>query len=201
MYADVSHANVATIHAVQTLRARLFLVEGAITEKNLCEGRHDLAADWTGHHVTVKTQDNALVGFLRINFFQLHEVDQLSIVKSTLVMEQVGESVRKAIKQDVSTLAYGQYFAELGSLAIEPEYRNSRAFILLVNKALEYARRRGTRYAISYTTTSKGVDRLMERLGAQRIGHEFYDPHHQCFMQVFRFAIEHIKIPFSSSVH
>ncbi|HEX3683174.1 MAG TPA: hypothetical protein VHU83_11615 [Bryobacteraceae bacterium] len=193
------------LRSAQQLRARCYLVDGAIRpEQVLADGRFVMPDDEQSWHFLVLTNDDRVVGCVRYSLFDPQTVSFRDLRISELVRFADKNWSRKliaAVQADLM-LAHlrGSFYAELGGWAIAKEYRGTKLALETVLASFAWgALVRGGCICSCTATVRHGSASILRRIGGRPIGTEestlpsYWDPRYACEMEALRFDSREVE--------
>jgi hypothetical protein len=182
---------------MQRLRGRLYLKDGAISERDLTpDGRHFQAIDEKAWHLLVLTPQDRVVGCMR--YLQHHastSFNRLRLRKAALARsEQWSEPLRRAVESEMETARRSGFsYVEFGGWAMDESVRGSSDALRSALFSYAWSELIGGCLGISMATHRNGSASILRRIGGRPLewaGQSlppYYDEQYKCDMEVIRF--------------
>lgn len=183
--------------AMQRLRGRVYLEDGAIEPRQLSSGgRHCLAIDGESWHLLALDGSGAVCGCVR---YYAHNdqacFEELAVWRSAIATCAAwGGRFRAAVEAELRRArSQGLSYVEVGGWAIAPERRCTVEALRTALATYSLARILGGCIGITTATTRHGSSSILRRIGGSSLQlagttiPPYYDPQYKCDMEVLRF--------------
>jgi hypothetical protein len=181
---------------VQSLRASVYLRDGAIHQEDLVNGRHRQALDYGSWHVLLMDGQDQVCGCARYRQYSNNtQFSQLNVTRSALAScSQWGAALESSVNTELAfSRMLGLPFVELGGWALLDHVRGTTEAIRMALSTYGLAQLTGGGVGISTATYRNGSASILRRLGGQPLEHEshtlpaYHDPQYGCQMEILRF--------------
>src|SRR5579884_360261 len=183
--------------AMQKLRGRIYLEDGAITEEQLTsDGRHVQQADQDAWHLLAVAADGTVQGCARYRGYREPVLfGNLGVSRSALaICDKWGVKLRAAIESDIDearsrNLAY----VEVGGWALLSELRCSTEALRIALATWALGRVLGGCIGVTTATRRHCSASILRKIGGRSLmldGQElpaYFDPEYGCDMEILRF--------------
>jgi hypothetical protein len=183
--------------AMQRLRGRIYLHDGAIKEHELApDNRHISAIDDDCWHLLSVSESDEVLSCIRLRQHGAAvRFDDLGISESALAQsERWGANLRAAVEQDLRLAALAEFsYVEVGGWAIAEKIRCSAECLRSVLSIYAWSRLTGGALGVSGATERNGSASILRRLGGHPMnlnGIEippYFDPRYNCRMHLLRY--------------
>lgn len=187
------------LNAMQRLRGRIYLEDGAIRPSELqSDGRHVQATDSRSWHLLLLDPDDEskvlgcsrfLKHHARVSFADLR-VRGAALSKC----RKWGAQFRKAVEQEIERAKQNEVsYLEIGGWALDQQIRGTTEALRSTLATFAWSRLIGGALGIATVTERNGSANILRRLGGQPLQHEdveippYFDPAYNCTMEVLRF--------------
>jgi hypothetical protein len=183
--------------AIQKLRGRIYLKDGAIQEPELDdEGRFSMPGDKRSWHLLLIDASQRVIGGAR---YLVHpntvSFDQLRVRHSGLAKDPAwGAKVRHAVEQQLALArAHNFSYVEIGGWVLSEDWRGTRAALETVVASYALAHLRGGCLGACTATARHGSSSILRRIGGASFRFEeevlppYEDPQYGCQMELLRF--------------
>jgi hypothetical protein len=195
------------LHEMQSLRGRVYLRDGAITEMEVTrDGRHALAIDDYSWHLLTVTTDGRVTGCMRYTeypagtpFERLH-IRHCALAYSDVwrlkLINAVGTETREAE-------ARKRAYVEVGGWALAEERRSTSDALRLALRGFALGQLLGGCLGLTTATVRNNSATILRRLGGRSFedaGMElppYYDPQYGCEMELLRFDSDQVNPKFA----
>ena len=200
-----------SLSAVQRLRGRLYLKDGAIRHTDLdYDGRFHMCGDEHAWHLLVVDEAGEVVGCVRyllyrntITFSELR-VSDCALAKNPAWTDKV----RTAIESELEVARdHNLSYIEIGGWALSEEWRGTRAAMEIALGSYALARLWGGAIGCCTATARHGSASILHRLGGQSLqfnGEDlpaYHDPQYGCSMEILRFDKRNLTDPYLRVVY
>ena len=184
------------LRQLQCLRGAVYLEDGAITPKQLTNGRHIESRDRQSWHLLVVNENDDVLGCAR---YCEHTPDvqfgELAAAEASLARCRTwGAKTRAAIEKELGLARDMDLpFVEVGGWALDREIRGGIEALRLSLGTYALARELGGGVGLATATTRHSSSSILRKLGGQslRYGNEevppYDDEHYKCRMELLRF--------------
>jgi hypothetical protein len=185
------------ICAMQRMRGRQYLADGAISARQLTEdGRHYLSSDENAWHILAVDDQESVVGCAR---YLPHEkgipFSELSLSQASLANSpQWGSLFKKLVEAEMSMASKRRVdFVEVGGWALAPQVRNTADALRIALATYSLARILGGCIGIGAVTERHMSSSILRRLGGKTLGWQgvelpsYFDSNYGCQMEILRF--------------
>jgi hypothetical protein len=184
------------VEDVQTLRGHVYLEDGAITSRQLIDGRHKTPEDARSWHLLAlnKSQEiSACAWYLQHEGFTT--LQSLRVRSCPLVgIVGVSERFKSAIDAELHRARLENLrYAEVGGWAVAKDSRCTSEGLLLALAAYSLGKIAGGALGLTTATVRHASSAILRRLGGSHLevgGHAvppYYDPRYKCEMELLRF--------------
>lgn len=196
-YANVDEGqHESLLGAVQRLRAKVYLEDGAIAPWQLSEGRHIQGIDERSWHMLVMGDKDTVLGCVRYTSHQTCTSPfQLGILNAALTGDDVwAERLERALGNELlEAKRRAVDYAEIGGWAITPELRGTTEALRMALSVYALGSLFGGALGITTATTRHNSSSILRRIGGQSLVVDgatlptYFDPKYQCYMEILRF--------------
>jgi len=189
------------LEQAQTLRARVYLKDGAIEKRRLTrDGRLVHLHDEHSWHLLIISGSGKVAGCARYSPQKYHvPFSSLGLAGSALAMcPSWGRHLRVAVESKrAEARRRGISYVELGGWALDERIRNSSEVLRILLHAYGLAKHLGGALAVTTATIRHRSSSILRKLGAFGLsvgGIElpaYYDPQHECEMEILGFDSDH----------
>jgi hypothetical protein len=181
---------------MQTIRAKVYLEEGAITPGQLTGRRHQQESDARSWHLLVLDSERHVCGCARyVEYPRDADFSRLGVAKSALARcAQWGARLASAVEAERALVRrLGLSYVELGGWALLDEIRGTTEALRMVLTVYSLAQALGSGVGISTATRRNSSASILRRIGARPLEHEnselpsYHDPQYRCAMEILRF--------------
>jgi hypothetical protein len=183
--------------AVQRLRGRTYVADGAIQQSDLsADGRHIQEADDLSWHLLTLDGNGEVLACIRYHAHQpTVKFSELSVAASGIARSsQLGPKVRAAIEAQLDCARErGIWYVELGGWALSESLRCSTEAIRTLLTVYALSQVHGGALGLSTATTRHHSSSILRRIGGRTLrsnGAEipsYHDPHYNCEMELLSF--------------
>jgi len=185
------------LSALQRLRGRIYLTDGAIRPADLDhEGRFKMYGDEDAWHLLLVDDSSQVIGCARylvypstVAFHDLR-VSECALAQSA----EWGEKVRNAIESELKVArVQGLSYVEIGGWALSEEWRGTKAALEIAVGSYALARLWGGAIGSCTATARHGSASILRRLGGGSLNSRgedlppYEDAHYGCSMELLRF--------------
>ncbi len=185
--------------AMQRLRGRLYLQDGAIRQEDLTtDGRHVCPADRRGWHLLCLDphDDREVLGCAR---WLLHDpfaaFGHLQLQHAAIAQcQKWGRQFRSAVEGEIQAARRsGVSYVEVGGWALDERVRGTTEALRSAVATFAWTRLIGGALAIGTVTRRNGSASILRRMGGQSLTMgeteipPYFDPRYNCEMEVLRF--------------
>jgi len=183
---------------MQRLRGSVYLRDGALRAQDLSlDGRHDTPEDHRAWHLLIQDDQQRLTGCIwYLQHPALPTFDQLRLRNSAsplLRHSDWGSKLQAAVTSDVARAARERiHYAEVGGWAVDRTSRLADC-LLLVLGTYGLSQLLGGAFVVATATVRHASAAVLRRLGGSHLEGDgftvpsYYDPRHDCEMEVLRF--------------
>lgn len=195
---------------LQRLRREIYVSDGAIPPWHCtADGRHVQPDDETSWHLLTLDTEGQVTACAR---YQQHDnsvrFSDLNVASSPLARDpNWGASMRYAVECELNTARQrGVSYVEIGGWAISPKLRCTTEAARMVMSIYALGDLLGGALGISTVTVRHGSSSILRRLGGRSLVScnvelpPYYDPEHQCQMELLRFDSEQPAGPYRTLV-
>lgn len=181
---------------MQTVRAKVYLEDGAITPAQLTGRRHQQESDAGSWHLLVLDSDRRVCGCARfLEYPKDAEFSKLGVAKSALAhCAQWGSRLVSAVEAERALVRrLGLSYVELGGWALLEEIRGTTEALRMALTVYSLAQALGSGVGIGTATQRNSSASILRRIGARPLEHgdselpSYHDPQYRCTMEVLRF--------------
>lgn len=181
---------------LQTVRAKVYLDDGAITPSQLTGRRHQVDSDAGSWHLLVLDSERRVCGCARYREYPKNaEFSRLGVAQSALAhCAQWGARLASAVEAELAMVRrLGLSYVELGGWALLEELRGTTEALRMALTVYSLAQALGCGVGISTATRRNSSASILRRIGARPLEHEnselpsYHDPQYRCTMEVLRF--------------
>jgi hypothetical protein len=181
---------------MQALRGQVYLQDGAISRRQLSDGRHQTPEDDRSWHLLMldaRRRVSACVWYMEHpNTIAL---DSLRVRSCPLAQNESSRSLfRGAIESELKRARrFKMRYAEIGGWAVAPEYRGRSEGLLLALAAYSLGRIAGGALGLTTATVRHASSAILRRIGGSHLMSgegpvpAYYDPRYNCEMELLRF--------------
>ena len=181
--------------AMQRLRGKVYLEDGAIAPYELDEGRHRLRIDDDSWHLLI-LEDEDVHGCIRL---REHSFDrsprELAVSHSALARSfEWARPLENAVERELAAARrMGYRVVEAGGLALDQIIRGSTEALRLALGMFALCEQIGGAVCVSTATQRHCSASILRRIGGKPLESEglelppYYDPQYDCQMEVMRF--------------
>jgi hypothetical protein len=185
------------LDALQRLRGRLYMDDGAISEECLDrEGRFRMCGDEEAWHLLLTEGDNNLIGCARYLVYpNTVPYTFLRVRHSALARDpRWAHKVRAAVEADLRLARQrGLLYVEIGGWALAEEWRMTKAALETAVGSYALGRLWGGTLGSCTATIRHGSASILRRLGGSSLAANgetlpaYFDPRFGCMMELLRF--------------
>lgn len=184
------------LHDMQCLRGRVYLQDGAITAKDLTDGRHIQSIDEESWHLLVVNASGRVVGCAR--YLQHHasiSFNRLRIKTAALAQSREWSApLRCAVESEIETARQNDFsYVEVGGWAIDEALRGTSDALRSVLFTYAWSKFIGGCLGLVMATHRNSSASILRRIGGRPLHWQgedlpaYYDPQYKCEMEVLRF--------------
>jgi hypothetical protein len=182
--------------AMQRLRGRVYLEDGAIEAGQLTDGRHRVDIDEGSWHLLVVGEDEQVRGCVRFHVYpETTRFLQLNVSHSPLAYsEEWGGRLRGAVESELALSRRLELpCVEIGGWALAEEIRGTSEAVRMALAMYSLSQALGGSVGISTVTRRHCSASILRRIGGRSLKYEglelppYDDPQFKCEMEVLRF--------------
>jgi len=193
--ADTAQRNKLLV-AMQRLRGRVYLEDGAIEAGQLTDGRHRVDIDEGSWHLLVVGEDEQVRGCVRFHAYpETTRFLQLNVSRSPLAYsEEWGGRLKAAVESELAlSRRLDLPCVEIGGWALAEELRGTGEAVRMALAMYSLSQALGGSVGISTVTRRHCSASILRRIGGRSLQHAglelppYDDPQFKCEMEVLRF--------------
>ncbi len=185
------------MHDMQRLRGRIYLQDGAITERDLTsDRRHVQQIDDESWHLILLNPYNRVVGCTRyLQHSATTSFNNLRVRTAALARaESWSGKLKSAVESELETARRNGFsYVEVGGWALDESVRGSCDAVRSVLFTFAWSQVIGGCLGLSMATHRNGSASILRRIGGRPLEYDgcplppYYDPQYKCDMEVIRF--------------
>jgi len=182
--------------AMQRLRGRIYLEDGAIEAGHLTDGRHRVDLDEGSWHLLVVDEDDQVRGCVRFHAYpEATRFSELNVARSPLAYSaQWGGKLRGAVESELAlSRRLDLPCVEIGGWALAEEIRGTSEAVRMALAMYSLSQALGGSVGISTVTRRHCSASILRRIGGNSLKYDglelppYDDPQFKCEMEVLRF--------------
>ena len=184
------------VEAVQRLRGRVYLEDGAIRPDHLTEdGLHRTPEDDRAWHLLILNRNRVSACVWYLEHENATSIEELRVRDCPLAEDaEWRRSLRRAVEVELQRARLDRlHYAELGGWAVAADSRHSGEGLLLALAAYSLGRAFGGALGLTTATVRHASSTILRRLGGSSLEADgtavppYYDPRYECDMELLRF--------------